>query len=74
MNLKLAEMLAAEPVVFKSKFANGDTVYIDRDESITATVTGHIFRDRFVQVEVSWVHAGAVQTHWIDEWRLSPAP
>jgi len=57
---------------FESPFGYLDKVHIDGDESITATVLAFAFREtRPPIVECSWVHAGAVQTHWIEETRLT---
>jgi hypothetical protein len=58
---------------FVSSFGRGDTVHIDGDSSIKATVCAHLFRENFITVECSWFSNGALQTQWIEEWRLSPA-
>jgi hypothetical protein len=46
---------------------------IDGDDSISATVTGHMFRDAYASVECSWFVNGNLTTLWIDDWRLSHA-
>jgi len=52
-----------------SRFARGDRVVIDRDKSLVATVTAHLFRADYQTVEISYVHNGDVKTAWIEEWR-----
>lgn len=56
---------------FTSQFSVGDRVHADGDKSIDMTVTAHLFRGAFVQLECSWfAQPGAQQQAWIEEWRL----
>jgi hypothetical protein len=59
---------------FYSDFRIGDRVVIDQDNSLVASVTAYLYRSTGAQAEISWVHAGTIQTAWIDVWRLSKAP
>lgn len=49
----------------------GDRVHIDEDESITARVIGVAHYTHGTDVRISWVHNGAVQDVWVDDWRLT---
>ncbi len=60
-------------MTFEVRFEFGDKVWIDEDDSITATVTGFVFRKRDHDVEVSWMANAAMQTVWVSDYRLSPA-
>jgi hypothetical protein len=57
---------------FSSRFSLGEAVIIDNDKSLVCRVTGFLWRSH-CQIEVSWVHCGALYTQWIEEWRLSPS-
>lgn len=59
--------------MFESKFRRGDKVHCDDDETIRMKVCGHLFRESFIQIECSWFANGAIQTAWIEEWRLTNA-
>lgn len=61
-------------MTFESKWKYRDRVIIDGDTSIIGVVTGFQFRIGYLIVEVSWVHDGAAQTAWLEEWRLQEAP
>lgn len=58
---------------FNSSLDYRDKVYIDGDRTILGTVLSFQFRTTFVfpNVEVSWLHNGAVVTQWFEEWRLT---
>jgi hypothetical protein len=60
-------------MTFSSKFALRDRVWIDGDDTINATVVGFAFYGQTTEVQISWVHAGAIQTAWVAEWRLTHA-
>jgi len=57
--------------IFKSEFALYDTVIIDNDSSIKATVIGFAFYGHHADVQISYVHSGDIKTAWIGEKRLS---
>lgn len=57
-----------------TRFEFGDSVIIDGCDALVARVTGVMFKSSISQVEISWVHNGAINTQWVDDWRLSPAP
>lgn len=59
------------PTYLTSKWGLKDQVLIDGDKSLVGTVTAFSWRGGDVQVEVSWIHNGAAQAAWIQEWRLS---
>lgn len=68
-------MLEGDPVPFYRRFSFDDRVIIDDGKDVVAVVTAYAYRrTREPVVECSWMHAGTVQTHWIEEWRLSKAP
>ncbi len=58
---------------WKTRFVFGCRVVIDGDQSLVGCVTAFMWRPAGRLVEVSWVHNGALNTEWIDEFRLSEA-
>lgn len=56
--------------IFTTEFPRGTQVNIDGDESIIATVCGHIFRERYAIVECLWFCNGDLKTVWVEDWRL----
>ena len=58
---------------YNSRFAIGDRVHIDDDNSITARVVGLRFLSTGHDVEVAWISNGDFKDIWLDAWRLSPA-
>jgi len=48
-----------------------DTVIIDGEPSIKATVIGFAFYGSHADVQISYVHSGDIKTAWIGEKRLS---
>jgi hypothetical protein len=54
-------------------FSFGARVLIDGDRSVVAVVTGFLWRSTICTIEVSWMNSGAVQTAWLEQWRLSEA-
>lgn len=59
---------------FKTDFDFGDRVLLDGDNSLIARVVAFSFRSKFPQFEVAWVHCGALNSAWVDPFRLSAAP
>lgn len=55
-------------------FDIGDRVLIDGDKDIKGVVTGILFRPSNVEIEVSWLHNGSLQTAWVAAFRLASAP
>jgi len=60
--------------VFRSEFSMYDTVIIDGEPSIKATVIGFAFYGSHADVQISYVHSGDIKTAWIGEQRLSREP
>lgn len=58
-------------MTFESKFSFGDSVNIDRDLSIVATVVGFMFTTLGCSCELAWFANGEQKTAWVLEWRLS---
>lgn len=52
-------------------FAIGERVSIDADRGIRAVVIGVLVRPSNIEVEVSWLHNGAVVTAWVAAFRLT---
>ena len=78
IDINLEEMIAAAKAhdakcTFRSEYARGDKVICDRAHEIVMTVTGHLFRESFVQIEVSFIANSDLKTMWVEEWRLSHA-
>lgn len=78
IELNLNEMIAAareqdERCVFRSRFARGDKVICDGAHEIVMTVTAHLFRSDYVQLEVSFIANSDVKMMWVEEWRLDHA-
>lgn len=78
IDINLGDMIAAAKEhdakrTFRSEFSRGDKVICDGAHEIIMMVTGHLFRENFVQIEVSFITNRDVKTMWIEEWRLSHA-
>lgn len=56
---------------FWSDFPRGATVIVDGDRSLTARVTGHLWRHAGAQLELSWFANGVQQQVWVDDDRCS---
>jgi hypothetical protein len=54
-----------------SEFAFRDRLIIDGDESLVGVVTGIMFREGMVYVELCWMSSGEAKESRIEEWRLS---
>lgn len=57
----------------KTKFQIQDKIYIDADTSITGYVTGIMWAANGIEIRVAYIHNGDSKSHWIEEWRISPA-
>ena len=55
---------------FLAIYCPGDVVSIDSGD-VHATVTGHLWRNGAPMLEVQWMANGAMQSAYVDEWRLS---
>ena len=66
---------AAQPpkVSYTSPFAIGDRVHVGDDDATVATVTAILWRVEAPQIEVSWMHNGALQCVWAAPMMLRPA-
>jgi len=51
-------------------FDLSETVFIDGDRTIRATVTAFTYRGAGLQAEVCWFANGVQQCVWVDVWRL----
>lgn len=70
----MARAPTPDRVEYVAPFALRDQVTIDHDPSIIAVVTAVCWRsDDGCTIEVSWMHAGVIQTAWLSPWRLAPA-
>lgn len=59
---------------FIPPFDIGERVIIDGDKDIKGVVIGILFRPSNVEIEVSWLHNGTLQTAWVAAFRLASAP
>lgn len=78
IEINLGDMLQAAKerdasCTFRSQFARGDKVICDGAHEIVMTVTAHLFRESYVQIEVSFIANSDLKTQWVEEWRLSNA-
>lgn len=55
---------------FVSRFQIGDSVSIDGDKDLRATVIGVLFRAGHVEFEVSWLFNGEIRSAWVASFRL----
>lgn len=59
---------------YESRLAPCDQVYIDNDQSIAARIIRVSFdQSGRAMHEVSWFNNGAIQTAWVEEYRLVKA-
>lgn len=58
--------------LYSSEFMVGDPVHIDGDSTLTATVTGLMFRSHAIppMVECSWMLGGDSKVQIFEAWRL----
>jgi hypothetical protein len=57
---------------YQSDLALQQRVFVDGDRSLTAVVTGLLWRTERAEVEISWVHNGDIKSAWVAPWRLKP--
>ena len=57
-------------VDFSSPFRLGDKVHIDGDQDLVGMVTGVLFRESGMEVEVGWLHAGDSKSVWFQPMRV----
>jgi hypothetical protein len=59
-------------MILNSKFDIRDNVRIDDDESVRGVIVAIRWsRDDHPHYEISWMHNGAAEFVYFDEWRLS---
>ncbi|UGB26398.1 hypothetical protein LPC10_01920 [Methylorubrum sp. B1-46] len=63
----------APPVVYRSPFALGQTVYVGEDDATKAIVTGILWKEEAPQIELSWMHNGTFMSTWVSSRLVRPA-
>lgn len=58
-------------MTFYSVFKFGDRVTIDGERALVAIVTGFLFRQSGLSVEVCWFHNGESKSALIEDYRLT---
>lgn len=71
---RVTSMTPTTGSTFRNRFAFGDRVIIDDDDSLVVRVSAFQYRNEKSIVEVGYVHNGDAKVAWIEEWRLSAAP
>lgn len=60
------------PRSYQSDFAVNEKVKVDGQE-IICVITAVMFRQTTPSYEVSWWHNGAINTVWVEHWRITSA-